>query len=107
MKFKLYTYDLWADQSNCNECASPKIDSGGKCENCESIDIHTSYSVNDVYGDNEVECETMEQAIALLELKLDVIKIDNNVDNEDTCYFTYISGKFNSSPACEIRRIES
>lgn len=102
MKYTLYTYDLWADQSNCNDCASPRVDDIG-CMECKSKDIHTSYSVNDVYRGETIEADTFEDALSQFELKMDMIEMDNNVCNDDTAYFNYIKGEYSGSPACEIR----
>lgn len=105
IKFKLYTYDLWADQTVCLDCGDTKNDDTAHLD-CDGTE-HTSYSVNDVYGNEIVEAENMEEAIKMFEFKEDTIEIDNNVDNSETCYFRYISGKYNGSPACEIRKISN
>src|ERR1035437_871301 len=104
-KFKLYTYDLWADESWCGECDSHNI-TEGECLDCLSTNIQSSYSVNNVYGNEIVEAENMEEAIKLFEFKEGIIEVDNNCDNELTCYFRYISGIYNGSPACEVRTME-
>src|ERR1035437_4180040 len=106
-KFKLYTYNLWADESWCTKCDSRRLDDNGeKCLQCGSKNIQSSYSVNDVYPNEEVEAENMEEAIKLFEFKEGIIEVDNNCDNELTCYFRYISGIYNGSPACEVRTME-
>jgi hypothetical protein len=104
-KFTLYTYDLWADQSNCNDCHSPRIDDIG-CLECKSRDIHTSYSVNDVFRVQTIEADTLEAAMIEMGLHLDKIEEDLNIDNSmNIVYFRYTdkAGKFAYSPACEIR----
>jgi hypothetical protein len=103
-KFTLYTYDLMPDQSNCNDCHSPRVDDIG-CMECKSKDIYTSYSVNEVYKGETIEADSLEDALKEMGLHLDKIEQDNNVDNEDTIYFNYTNkaGQYAYSPACEIR----
>ena len=99
--FKLYTYDLNAEDQTCGECGNYVTET--TCDNCHSSDIQTSYSVNNVYHSSTIEAEDFEQALQLLDLKMDVIEIDNNCDNTETVYFNYKTGKYAGSPACEIR----
>lgn len=102
MKYTLYTYDLWADQTVCADCGEPKNDDPAH-KGCEGGEL-TTYFVNDVFKNETVEAEKLDQAIAKMGLKLDVIEEDSNVDNSaGTVYFRYKSGQYSGSPACEIR----
>lgn len=98
--FTLYTYDLWAESNSCSECGKETIEL--TC--CDGAEINTSYTVNDVYKCESFYAETIEQAEKLFKLKMDMIEPD--FESEKTSYYRYKQGKFNGSPACEIRIIE-
>jgi hypothetical protein len=97
-KFTLYTYDLWAENTTCNNCGNVIYDADN---NCCNEGLSTSYAVNDVYKNETIEAETIEQAEKLLSLKMDVIEID--FEDSNCSYYRYKSGEFSGSPACEIR----
>lgn len=101
--YTLYTYDLVCDSVTCINCGKELTD--GFCKDCNdpTLESWSSYSVNDVYKGETVECESFEQAEQLLGLEMDKIEIDNNSDNTVTAYYNYKSGKYAGSPACEIR----
>lgn len=101
MKYTLFSYDLWFDFITCDNCGKE----GGfdVCPRCGSNELSASYSVNDVYREDTIEAESLEEAEKLLGLKLENIELDNQVYNDNVFYYRYKTGKFSGSPACEIR----
>lgn len=102
--YKLYTYDLWADNTTCNECGHELREESDSCSKCQCTDLHTSYSVNDYFYQGTVDAENFDDAIKLFELKEDQLEEDQ-LFNEKIVYFRWKKGPFEGSPACEIREI--
>lgn|SRR5574343_1529357 len=102
--YKLYTYDLWADNISCNDCGYELKEGSDSCPKCQCTELHTSYSVNDYFNQGTVEAENFDEAIKLFKLKEDQIEEDK-LFNERIVYFLWRNGPFAGSPACEIREV--
>lgn len=102
--YKLYTYDLWADNTTCNSCGFEMREESDTCPECQCTELHTSYSVNDYFNEGTVEAENFDEAIKLFELKEDQIEADN-LFHKKIVYFKWKKGPYKGSPACEIREV--